>query len=344
MLRERLPSTFRVISVAWRWRPTRTFGCQILVPLWARILDLHLLHSTGFVVSFACRRPQVLTIYDMTFYSLPHPVRPPVGMLFRHIALASIRRAHHIVVPSKATQLAVQRFLPEVPVRRLSIVPLGVDTGFRPATAEEVSSLRRRVGIDRDYILFVGTLEPRKNLATLVRAYAMAVARGRYKADLVLAGQWGWHTAPLKSELRALPPGCRVHLLDYVPEADLPPLYSGARLFVYPSIEEGFGLPPLEAMACGVPVVSSDRSSMPEVLGDAARLVDPRDEAGLADAICDILNDERQFAALRRAGLDRAKRYRWSRTAAQTVAVYEHVAAEEMTGMGQTAGESRSRE
>lgn len=324
-LRRRVATNVRVVPTALRWRPTRTVSHQVLIPAWTRWGDLDVLHSTAFILSFATRRPQVLTVHDMTFYSLPESLRPPVDRAFRRLVRSGLHRADRILVPSEATRRVIASMEPGLPEDRVEVIHYGVDERFAPAPAEAIRDLRGRLGIERDYFLYLGTLEPRKNLPALVRAYARAVAEG-CDADLVLAGRWGWNREPLERELEALPPSCRVHLPGFVTDAEARTLYSGARVFVYPSIEEGFGFPPLEAMACGTPVVSSDRSSTAEVLGAAAELVDPDDEDALAEAVARLWNDPDRREELRRRGFERVARYRWRETAVRTVAAYERVA------------------
>lgn len=323
--RRGVTTNVRVVPTALRWRPTRTLSHQVLIPAWTRWGDLDVLHSTAFMLSFATRRPQVLTVHDMTFYSLPESLRPPVDEAFRRLVRRGLHRADRILVPSEATRRVIASLEPGLREDRVEVIPYGVDERLEPAPAGAIRDVRGRLGIERDYLLYLGTLEPRKNLPALVRAYARAVADG-CDADLVLAGRWGWNREPLERALEALPPSCRVHLPGFVPDADARALYSGARMFVYPSIEEGFGFPPLEAMACGTPVVSSDRSSTAEVLGAAAELVDPEDEDALAGAITRLWSDPDRRGELRRLGFERAARYRWKETVARTVAVYERIA------------------
>jgi glycosyltransferase involved in cell wall biosynthesis len=183
--------------------------------------------------------------------------------------------------------------------------------------------VRRRLRLPAKYILFVGTLEPRKNLVRLLKAYRRLVTAGACDEHLVLGGQMGWNSGPLEEALNDPVLADRVHVTGYVDDADLPALYSGARLFVYPSLEEGFGLPPLEAMACGTPVLSSNVSSTAEILEGAAVLVDPLDEAAIADGMRAILDDAQRRAALTGDGLRHAAKFRWEDVAAQTIASYE---------------------
>ena len=173
------------------------------------------------------------------------------------------------------------------------------------------------------FILAVGVLQPRKNLARLVEAFA-AVARS-IPHQLVLVGKEGWAHDELQATIARAGLGSRIVFTGYVPDADLPGFYNAADVFVYPSLYEGFGLPPLEAMQCGTPVIAGDTSSLPEVVGDAGILVDPRDTGKIAAALADLLRDERERARLRELGFERAKRFSWEETARQTVEVYRDV-------------------
>jgi glycosyltransferase involved in cell wall biosynthesis len=205
-------------------------------------------------------------------------------------------------------------------------VPEGVSARFAPVERPEaIAALRARYGLERPYLLHVGRLDPGKNLRTLLAALA-ELRDGGAPHDLVLAGPPGWKNEGFFRLLRELDLEGRVRLLGYVPDADLPALYTAADVFVFPSLYEGFGLPPLEAMACGTPVVASSRSAMPEVLGDAAVLVDPRDARALAGAVRRVLDDGPLRSGLRQAGLRRAEAYSWEAAARATVRVYGRAA------------------
>ncbi len=207
---------------------------------------------------------------------------------------------------------------------KIRVVPLAADETFfsceNPGRIEEVL---RRVGVVSEYVLYVGTLEPRKNLSRLLRAFARLRQRGRREV-LVLAGGRGWRNEEFDEVLSSLSlrPGVDVILPGYFPEEDLPALYQGAKLFVYPSLWEGFGLPVLEAFASGVPVITSSVSSLPEVAGDAAQLVHPEDEDALFDSMERLLEDGKERDRLSSAGKKRARTFSWKETARKTLSVY----------------------
>jgi glycosyltransferase involved in cell wall biosynthesis len=263
----------------------------------------------------------------MTFFTLPQGVRPPSDAPFRRAVLASLRRADRILVPSESTAAAMRRLVPGLVPDRIKKIPLGVDDDFTLDVQGRAPKMRRLLRLPERYILFVGTLEPRKNLLRLVTAYTRLVADGGCPDHLVLAGRKGWNVEPLLAQVSHPALRQRVHILGYVSGEDLPALYAGANLFVFPSIEEGFGLPPIEAMACGTPTVASSVSAMAEVLQGAAELVDPKDTDAIAAGLRKVLTDGQTRRRLREAGLRLAAQYRWDKVARKTLGVYEDVAA-----------------
>jgi glycosyltransferase involved in cell wall biosynthesis len=213
--------------------------------------------------------------------------------------------------------------------QRVTAIPLAAPDHFGPVTDyRELQRVRHNYGIDGDYILSVGSIQPRKNLARLVRAYASL--RGSGSADklpkLVLVGKCAWLYDETLRALDETNIKDAVVLTGYVPESDLPALYSGALCFVYPSYFEGFGLPPLEAMKCGAAVIVGNRTSLPEVVGDAALAVDPFDVDAIASAIRKLVNDKSLRRELSVKGLQRANEFNWQETARKTLAVYKEVA------------------
>jgi glycosyltransferase involved in cell wall biosynthesis len=239
------------------------------------------------------------------------------------MARAAVRRADHLLAISEHTRRDLIDLL-GAPPAGVTVTHCGVDPTFRPLDAAQVAAWRARYGLPERFILYVGTLEPRKNVPRLLDAYARLRRRGPVP-PLVLVGGRGWRHAAIDARLAALGLGDAVRFLGYVPAAELPLCYNAAGVFVYPSLYEGFGLPPLEALACGTPVVTSNAASLPEAVGDAAVLVDPRDPAALADALAAALADEPLRQRLRAAGLAQARRFSWRRMAEQTLAVYHDV-------------------
>jgi alpha-1,3-rhamnosyl/mannosyltransferase len=237
----------------------------------------------------------------------------------------SIRRADCVISDSEYGR---QEILAEfnLPPEKVVSVLLAAGSGFSPVAADRLPAVLKPFGfLPQQYILSVGTLEPRKNLTTAIRAYARLPEVIRAETPLVIAGMKGWRTEGLDKEVAALIDKGQIRRLGYVPDEALPALYSGARVFVYPSLYEGFGLPPLEAMACGAPVIVSNRSSLPEVVGDTGLQVDALDVDGLAQAMSQIIEDDALRASLRQLGMERAKSFSWRRCAEETLAVYRKV-------------------
>ncbi len=265
----------------------------------------------------------MVTVHDLAYLRLPD--RLPTGRrrYFAALTRASVRRASRVLAVSESTKRDIVELL-GVPPEQIAVTPLAADRSFRPVTGEALEVFLGEQGIVRPFVLSVGTLEPRKNLPTLLRAFARIAAEMPH--DLVLAGPEGWMTDEIHETRRRLDLGDRLRFTGYVDAEALPAWYSAADLFVYPSLYEGFGLPPLEAMACGTPVITSDVSSLPEVVGDAGLTVPPTDEMALAEAMRRVLGDPAIGADLRKRGLERAKRFSWEQTAALTMAAYRDAA------------------
>jgi alpha-1,3-rhamnosyl/mannosyltransferase len=228
-------------------------------------------------------------------------------------------------VISEATSVALQHWF-KVDPARISTTYLAADARFMPRPPETLRPALAQFGLEaQGYVLCVGTLEPRKNLATLFAAYAGLPAALRQRFPLVVAGMAGWRTEGLMQSAADLISSQQVRLLGYVPDDVMPLLYAGAAAFCYPSRYEGFGLPPLEAMACGVPVLTSNRTSLPEVVGDAGLMVDPDDVDGMRERLRQMLEDEAFAQALGQRGLLRSRLFTWERCAQETFAVYEKV-------------------
>jgi glycosyltransferase involved in cell wall biosynthesis len=320
----RLPGNFEVAARCLRPRPARLLFQQVALPAMALGARLDVVHSPSFIMPLLRgRQRHLLTVYDMTFFSHPecHQALRRSGP-YRWAILTSLRRAHLVSVPSRSTRDAVLRFVPDVGPEKLRVVPPGIDSDFSPRSSDEVRELRRRLGLERPYVLYLGTLEPRKNLPRLVEAFARLARRPGRDEQLVLAGVLGWDSEPLLAAIAGSGMPERIRRLGYVDGADLPALLTGAELFVYPSLEEGFGFPPLEAMACGTPTVASDTSSLAENLAGAAELVPPTDVDVLAETVARLLADPARRVELGRRGLERAAAFRWEATAAATVACY----------------------
>lgn len=300
--------------------PLSSLWLQMEAPLRLQRYRPDVLHFTNSVAPLARIGPTVVTIHDMSLTLLPqfHPWR---RRLTRPLVRASLRRADAVITVSRSAARDLVRLLPLDP-SRVNVIPEAPAEMFRPIRDSALlDGVRRRYGLPDRFILFVGTLEPRKNLVRLVEAYLSARRRGRLDGyALVLAGRRGWHNQELDRLLRSAGPGILV--TGYVPFQDLPALYNLSTMFAFPSLYEGFGLPVLEAMACGIPVVTSRGTALEEISQGAAELADPLDVESIAAAI-EVLAaqpDLRQERASR--GLQQAARFSWSRTARETLEVY----------------------
>jgi glycosyltransferase involved in cell wall biosynthesis len=271
--------------------------------------------------------PVVATIHDLSFEHLPETFKLRSRVQLRLTVRATARRAAHVIAPSEHTRRDLIETYGLDPAR-VTTVPLAASTRFRPVRdADEIRRVRALYGISGEYVLAVGSIQPRKNLGRLVRAYsALRRARGRSNLpQLVLVGKKAWLYGETLRAVEEEGLGGSVVVTGYVSEGDLPALYTGALCFAYPSFYEGFGLPPLEAMSCGAAVLTGDRTSLPEVVGDAGLTVNPFDEGAISAALARLIDDDALRADLRARGLRRAREFDWRETARMTLQVYRRV-------------------
>lgn len=309
-----------------RWptyRPlVRILWEQLVQPMAVRQAGIDLLHAMAFVGPLATSCPFVVTIYDLSFLHYPAAFRPWNRWYLSRFTVLSARRARRVIVISESTKRDVVNIL-GVPPASVDVVYCGVDETFHPLPAIQVTSFRRERALPDRFILFLGTLEPRKNVQTLIRAYARWRKAEPGIPKLVVAGGKGWYYDQIFAEVERLGLAGDVIFPGYVMQEELPWWYNAADLFVYPSRFEGFGLPVLEAMACGIPVVTTNAASLPEVAGDAALFVSPDDETQLVEAMRCALSDQTFREEMTAKGLARAATFTWERTARQTRDTYE---------------------
>jgi alpha-1,3-rhamnosyl/mannosyltransferase len=331
---ERALAVNRSLNAARRWLP---FKPQIALfygavqSYWFRRqverFPDHLLHVPNYILP-PCANPTVATMHDLSHLHYPqfHP-RERIVYLDRYLP-QTLQQATRLIAVSEFVRQEVIQML-GVSEARIVTVHNGVDPVFHPYPAAEVRKVLDRYALPAGgYLLAVATLEPRKNLGRLAEAYGRLPAALRQRYLLVLVGACGWLTEPLERQLAPLERRGQLRRLGYVPREELPLLYAGARAFAYPSLYEGFGLPVLEAMASGIPVLTSNRSSLPEVAGDAALLVDPEDVDALIHGLERLLLDGPWRTSAIARGLRQASRFSWARCIEETVAVYQKALTE----------------
>lgn len=316
----------RLLTTRHTKRPlVRIVWEQVVWPLALQRLQPDLVHGLAYVLPLAYRGKGIVTVYDLTFLRVPMAFRAPNRLYLQTMTRLAVRRAAHVCAISESTRRDIVQTL-GVPEASVSVVYPGVDERFRPASPEALEAFRRRHGLPERYVLYLGTLEPRKNVITLVRAYARLVAREPQTPLLVLAGAKGWYFEDVFAEVERLGLQERVMFPGYVPAEEQALWYSGAEVFVYPSRYEGFGMPVAEAMACGTPVIASTAASLPEVVGDAGLLVPPDDEVALADTLAHVLANREVRETLSTAGRRQAAKFSWPAAAQAQVRIYEQCA------------------
>lgn len=309
--------TVRPARIAWEH-----VGLAPIVKRWGATV----LHSPHYTMPRSSSVRHVVSLLDATFFTSPEVHLRSKRIFFRAAIRRAVRLADALVVPSLATRDEVLREAGGDPAR-FHLAYLGVDTAvFHPTTAEEISRVKAAIGIPTaQYVAFLGTLEPRKNLPALVRGWASTFAGRPDAPALVLAGGKGWDSE-LDGAIAAVPADLTVMRTGYLPLGDLPGLLAGASVVAYPSLGEGFGLPVLEAMACGAAVLTTDRLSLPEVGGDAVAYTDT-DDASIGAALAALLADGDRRESLRRSAIQRAASFTWDACAAAHLAAYEAAVA-----------------
>lgn len=328
-----LPSNSRVrwVMAGPRTPAGRMVWEQLSLPGLARQVGLDLLHSPHYTRPLRLSCASVVTFHDMTFFLCPELHTRLRRWFFPAMMRRSARLADGLIAVSESTRQDMLRILKVAP-EKITAIPHGLRPEYRPLllegeAAEIRQAVRKKYDLPQQFILSVGTIEPRKNLPALLRAFARLRADGRVGdgISLVLVGRLGWMVEEVFRLVGELQLQEYVHFTGYLPEGDLPVVYNLARLFVYPSSYEGFGLPPLEALACGVPVITTRAPAMQEIVGEAGVLTPPGDEVALAEAMRSVLADPGLQQELRRKGLARAAQFTWERCATETYRVYRQV-------------------
>lgn len=306
------------------WPMHRVVWEQTLLPYLLRRTGAALLHAPAFVAPMIRACPLVLTIHDLSFIRHPEFFRATNRLYLKTLVGPSSRRATAVITISDSTAREVNRLL-GVPASRIFTVYPGVSPDFYPRPEPDVARFRREMALPERFVLYLGTLEPRKNLVRLVRAFARLDLPD---VHLVLAGAKGWYFEDILAEVEHLGLEDRVRIPGYVSAESLPFWYNAASVFAYPSIYEGFGIPVLEALACGVPTLTSSATSLPEAGGDATVQVSPFDEEAIATGLYRLLTDDVRREAARAKGLAHARQFSWARMAKETTEVYRWALAQ----------------
>lgn len=301
-----------------RWE---RFWFAVGLPRYLRRTGITLFHGTNYEIPLGWRGTKILTVHDLSLFRYAHTHERRLVWRARWRWPLMLRAADAIITPTEYIRRELLDHFKLSPAR-VTAIPEAPRPQFQPLDAAQTTATRQRLGVTDDFILFVGTVEPRKNLATLVRAYHELLQHTDLRPQLVIAGQKGWLTEKFFAELRMSAVADRVHFTGYISESDLQALYASCRVFVYPSLYEGFGLPPLEAMACGAPVIASRIGSHTEILHDAACLVAPESVSELTATLVNLLTDEGNRQELSDKGRRRAAEFTWARAAQRTLEVY----------------------
>jgi glycosyltransferase involved in cell wall biosynthesis len=319
-----LPKRVRIAPA--RWHVPRMVWMQALAPQMLRELNPNVVHFTNGMLPLISSAPSVVTIHDMSLTLFPQYHPPRRVMLNRPFVDIAARRADAIVTVSESAKRDIVRLYNLAP-DRVHVVHEAAAPSFQPITDEiELERVRSAYGLADRIILYVGTIEPRKNLPRLIDAFAERRRSGELTHQLVCVGPYGWLSTDIQAQIERLEIQDAVKFTGYVPFADLPVLYSLAEIFVFPSVYEGFGLPVVEAMACGVPVITGRNSSLPEIAGGAIEHVDQVDAETLGAAMVSLTADSERRRHRASLGVERARLFSWSRAARETLGIYRMVA------------------
>ena len=317
--------TYKAAPLSEQWLYRLWYRARLPLPVQWVTGRLDLFHSPDFVLPpTAGGIPTLLTVHDLSFVHYPEVYPLPLVTYLNQVVPWSVQRATHILADSQATK---EDLLTEWGVKeeKVTVLYSGVHERFQPvADAAKIKNVRQKYGIgERPFVLAVGTVQPRKNYQMLIQAFKNVA--GVYEHQLVFAGGKGWLEEEMVAEVQRQELQNRVTFIGFVADEDLPALYSTADLLAFPSLYEGFGLPVLEAMACGLPVLLSTASSLPEVGGEAARSLDPLDMNGWSGEMIRLLGDKGQLAAMRAGGFKQAQRFSWIAAANQLLNIYDRL-------------------
>lgn len=304
---------------------TRLFREHVLMPIFYKKEKLDLIHNTKSAISLFKPCKTVVTIHDIIPLTNPETETFMAKSYWKIQIPVAAKRADKIITISEYARKEISGYF-KLEEKSIAVVPNCYEDRFRPISdAEELEQIRSKYSLPSNYILYVGTIQPRKNLNLLIKSFFSLKKSGKISQKLVIAGRKGWLSSSLFDLIKELGIEGEVIFTGFVPDEELPYIYNMADIFVYLSLFEGFGIPPLEAMACGIPVVCSNTTSLPEVVGDAGMLVNPMDQNAVEEAILKVLENPELRIDMREKGLIQAKKFSWERTAGETLKVYKEV-------------------
>lgn len=308
------------------WQFVRSLFEQVYLPIELLVGRVDIFHGTDFMIPRQLFGKSVVTIHDLMYLNYPEFIEPEWVESYKRNVKWSLKRAGLIIVESNFVKGDILKNF-NISKDKIRVIYNGIGEGFMVLKESPRAYITKKYGIKYPYILFVGTLEPKKNLVRLVEAFYQLLRSRPKRFNLVLAGGEGClnYRDKIEQKVKELNLNEEVILTGYIQDEDLPMLYNCAELFVFPSIFEGFGIPPLEAMASGIPVVASNAASLPEVIGDAGILVDPFDTKAITEAISSCLSNYKLRKTLIRKGLARARLFSWEAAARQTLALYKEL-------------------
>lgn len=298
-------------GLGWHWAVKNRLKSDRIDVYWA---------PTSLIVPALTELKTVMTIHDLTVLLFPKMHTWKNRLIEKALTGLAVKKTSRILTISEATKDDLMRLFPKSK-DKIVVAKLGVDGEYRPIVDLEIEKILKKYGLKRGYLLFVGTLEPRKNLINLIKAYHELDEKVRSENKLVIVGKKGWYFEEIFALVEEYGLKKAVIFLGYVPGEDMPAIYNGAKIFVYPSKYEGFGLPVLEAMACGVPVITSNVSSLPEVIGEAGVLVSPDNLDEITNKIEELISDDKKRDEMSRLGLIKAEEFDWKKTARATLDV-----------------------
>jgi glycosyltransferase involved in cell wall biosynthesis len=323
---KQVDDNLRIDEISNKYGLNKLIFEQIYLPIYLLLKRPDIYFSPSIVLPFISLSPSVVVVYDLVFKIFPKYYRGLINIFYLKMFFKrSLINAKKIIAISESTKRELVNIY-NIPEEKIKVIHLAAAKEYRLyEDKDQLAKIREKYKLPKKYLLYVGTIEARKNVKGIIRAYFALPDKIRFSTKLVLCGKKGWGVGDLEKRLADHQEKDSVIFLDYVDGTDLPLIYNLASLFVYPSFYEGFGLPILEAMACGVPVITSNCSSMPEVSGDAALLVDPNNISEISDKMKDVLEHSELAMELRSKGMERAKMFSWERAGKETFELLEKV-------------------